>query len=117
MPGIFCPKFPAFGEVSVCSSANYAWVLSSASTNSRGTMRLIVDVVESFSWRVLFLTDENSGNETAPLSPKPSETTRAEQFAAPTDRGAAQRAPAINSAIPAPKRLRSERAAERQKTG
>ncbi len=38
-PG-FCPKFPAYGEVSVCSSANYAWVLSSASTNSRGTMRL-----------------------------------------------------------------------------
>ncbi len=86
-------------------------------SNSRGTMCLIVEVMESLSWRVLFMTEENSVNEAVPLSAKQAETAQAEQFAAPTDRGAANRVPAINSAIPAPMRLRSERTAVRQKTG
>ena len=70
-------------------------------TNSRGTMTLIVEVMESISWRVLFVTDGGLPAEAASLD---------EATAEPTSPGAI---PALNrKAIPAPKHLRAGRPRE-----
>jgi hypothetical protein len=81
-------------------------------TNSQATMTLIVEVMESISWRVLFVTESS-------LPAEPTSVQEASAREAVVESRSPVAIPAMSSqAIPTPKHLRSGRlrptAAERQ---
>lgn len=77
-------------------------------SNSRGTMCLIIEVVESLSWRELFVTEGDTPEEESPLSTQSAESPCRKAL----DREAGHFEPVVGSPVPIPKHLRVGRSRE-----